>query len=50
MPTFDDGLPAANGDSLPGWVIALIVVVVVLFAGGIGAGIFFYMRSQKKNG
>ncbi len=50
MPTFDDGLPAANGDSLPGWAIALIVVVVVLFAGGIGVGIFFYMRSQKKNG
>lgn len=48
-PTFDDGLPAANADSLPGWAIALIVIIAVLFAGGIGAGIFFYMRSQKKN-
>lgn len=50
VPTVDDGLPAANGDSLPSWAIALIVIVFVFFAGGIGVGIFFYMRSQKKNG
>lgn len=38
-----------NGNTLPGWAIALIVIVVLLCAGGIATGIVLYWKKIKGN-
>ena len=47
---FDGGSDTpTNGNTLPGWAIALIVIVVLLCAGGIATGIVLYWKKIKGN-
>ena len=38
-----------NGNTLPGWAIALIVIAAILAVGGVATGIALYWKKTKQN-